>query len=276
MVFSFRMKFSVLISVYSKEKPLNLRQSLDSIFDQTRHADEVVLVEDGPLTPELYAVLDEFSSLHPEMKRIPLAKNSGLGHALDIGITHCSHELIARMDSDDICHKNRFEKQVRLMEENPDIDICGTWLQEFEDDISNFGVIKKVPSTHREISQYIKTRNPLNHPTVIFRKHAIVDAGGYQQFPLFEDYYLWARMMVTGSKFANIPECLVFFRVSSQLYKRRGGLRYAKDSVLFQRALYNLGLISPFSAIKSSIIRSIIYLLPNTLRTFVYKNFLRN
>lgn len=270
------MKFSVLMSLYFKERPEYLRQSLDSIFRQTLAVDEVILVEDGPVTPELEAVIREFQELYLELKVVPLPINGGLGNALNEGLKHCSYELVARMDTDDIAAIDRFEKQVSFMSNNPDIDICGSWLQEFEGDISNKKAIKKVPATHEEISEYAKSRNPLNHPSVMFRKKAVIDAGGYKPFPLFEDYYLWARMMVNGCKFANIPECLVNFRVSPDMYKRRGGFKYAKDSAKFQWTLHKLGIISAASAIKASILRGIIYLLPNHLRALIYSKLLRS
>jgi len=264
------------MSLYAKERPLFLRQSLDSVFNQTLKADEVVLVEDGPLTSELYSVVEEYSSKYPQLKIVPLPVNGGLGQALNEGLKHCSYEIVARMDTDDIAKPNRFEKQLKLLAENSDIDICGSWLQEFEGDIFNKKNIKKVPAAHEEISKYIKYRNPINHPSVAFRKKGVIDAGGYKPFPLFEDYYLWARMMVNGCKFANIPECLVNFRVSSDMYRRRGGFKYAKDSVKFQWTLHKLGLISVTSAIKSSFIRGVIYSIPNSLRTIIYKKLLRS
>jgi len=270
------MTFSVLMSLYYKERSEYLRQSLDSVFNQSVSPGEVVLVEDGPLTPELNALVEEFAAVHNGLNVVLLSKNGGLGNALNEGLKHCSYELVARMDTDDIAAIDRFEKQVSFMSNNPDIDICGSWLQEFEGDISNKKAIKKVPVTHEEISEYIKSRNPLNHPSVMFRKKAVIDAGGYKPFPLFEDYYLWARMMVNGCKFANIPECLVNFRVSTDMYKRRGGFKYAKDSAKFQWTLHKLGIISAASAIKASILRGIIYLLPNHLRALIYSKLLRS
>ena len=264
------------MSLYVKERPDFLRQSLDSVFNQTLKPLEVVLVEDGPLTDELYSVLDEFQKHHSELKRIPLPKNGGLGNALNEGIKHCSCELVARMDTDDICFHDRFEKQISFMSANPDIDISSGWIEEFEDVIDNVKSIKKVPSTHQVVSSYIKSRNPLNHPAVIFKKSYVEKAGGYQHFPLFEDWYLWARMFQLGAKFANIQEPLVHFRTSSDMFKRRGGIKYAMDSVRFQWTLHNLGLISSFNAIKSSLVRGAVYIMPNNLRRLIYSKLLRS
>lgn len=264
------------MSLYAKERPEYLRQSLDSVFSQTLRADEVILVEDGPLTSELNSVVKEYESKYPELKIVPLATNQGLGKALNEGLKLCSYDLVARMDTDDIAEKTRFEKQISFIENNPEIDICSSWLQEFEGDINNKKSVKTVPTKHNEIADYIKSRNPINHPSVVFRKKAVFEAGGYLPFPLFEDYFLWARMMVNGSKFANLPECLVNFRVSPDMYKRRGGYKYAKDCAKFQWTLHKLGIISSVSAIKSSVLRGIVYLLPNQLRSLIYSKLLRS
>ena len=270
------MAFSVLMSLYSKERPKYLRQSLDSVFLQTLRADEVILVKDGPLTTELDSIVKEYENKYSELKVIALGTNQGLGKALNEGIMQCSYDVVVRMDTDDIAEKDRFKKQVAFLENNLNIDVCSSWLQEFEGNINNKKSIKIVPSTHKEIEKYIKSRNPINHPSVIFRKNAVIDAGGYQPFPLFEDYYLWARMMINGCRFANIPECLVNFRISPDMYKRRGGYKYAKTCAKFQWTLYKLGIITSVAAIKSSVVRGIVYLLPNQLRSLIYSKFLRS
>lgn len=270
------MKFSVLLSLYAKEHPEYLRQSLDSVFKQTLPADEVVLVEDGPLTPELEEVVEEYVNKYPTLKLVKISKNGGLGRALNEGLKHCSYEVVIRMDTDDICFPNRFEKQIDYMTRYSDIDISSAWLSEFEDDVKNVKCLKKVPHRHDQIETYIKSRNPLNHPAVVFRKSAVERAGGYQHFPLFEDWYLWARMLVTGSKFRNIQKPLVHFRTSPEMMKRRGGFRYAKDSFKFQMELHKLGLVSLPSALKNGAMRAAVYMMPNALRSKVYSVFLRD
>ncbi len=263
------------MSLYGKEHPDYLRKSLNSVINQTLLPDEIILVEDGPLTHDLYRVLDEYETKCPLFKRVPLPVNAGLGNALDEGLKHCSYDLVARMDTDDICYPERFEKQIQFMTDNPQVDISSAWLSEFHTDPSNIISLKKVPQSHAEISQYIKSRNPLNHPCVIFRKKAVESSGGYQHFPLFEDWYLWARMIVKGAKFANLQEPLLYFRTSPEMYKRRGGIRYAKDSARFQWTLHKIGLISSSKAIKSSLMRGIVYIMPNYVRKLIYSKILR-
>lgn len=270
------MNFSVLMSLYFKENTDCLCASLVSIFKQTQIPNEVILVEDGPLTDELYSVLNEYERKYTQLKRIKLSQNGGLGKALNAGLKHCSNDLVARMDTDDIALPDRFEKQIKFMSEHPEVDISSGWLIEFNGTIDNRLSLKKVPESHKEISEYLKYRNPLNHPAVIFKKSAVEKAGGYQHFPLFEDWYLWARMMKSGAIFANIQEPLVYFRTSPEMYKRRGGVEYAKNSAKFQFKLFDLGVISLFQALKSSLIRGGVYLLPNNLRSFVYSKFLRS
>lgn len=269
------MNFSVLLSIYYKENPIYFRECLDSIYNQTLLPDEVILVEDGPLTKELNNIIKSFTSIYHSIKIIHLKENKGLGRALNEGLKHCTNDLVLRMDTDDICFKDRFEKQVNFMNTHPDIDISSAWLEEFETEVENVTSIKKLPGTHTEIENYIKTRNPLNHPAVIFRKSFVERAGGYQHFPLFEDWYLWARMLRNGAKFANIQECLVHFRTSPEMFKRRGGLKYAINSAKFQWMLHKLGIISSYGAIKASILRGLVYVMPNSLRHLIYSKILR-
>lgn len=270
------MPFSVLMSLYAKERPDNLRFSLDSIFRQSLPPDEVILVKDGPLTKYLEDIVNAFASAHPEMKIVALSENRGLGRALNEGLQHCSHELVARMDTDDIAKPERFARQVRYMECNPDIAVCGTWMDEFDGTPDNILSVKKTPETHTDITEYARGRNPLNHPSVMFRKSAVLASGNYEHFPLFEDYYLWARMIVKGYKLHNIQESLMWFRSSPDMYRRRGGWKYACDEARFQRALNRIGLISTPTACKNIVIRFGVRIMPNFIRGMIYKKLLRN
>ena len=269
------MGFSVLMSVYGKEQPRYLRKSLESVFQQSLKPDEVVLVEDGPLTEELYSVLDEFEG-RDELKRVALAENGGLGRALNEGLKHCSYNLVVRMDTDDICFPDRFERQILFMEAHPEIAASSGWIEEFEGEIDHPVSVKRVPETPEEIASYGKSRNPLNHPAVIFRKEAVEAVGGYRHFPLFEDWYLWARLMANHYKLANLQTPILHFRTSPDMFKRRGGIKYAIDSFKFQMTLHRLGLISNAQAIKAGVMRGAVYVMPNFMRRLVYKTILRN
>lgn len=267
------MGFSVLMSLYAKERPEFLRQSLNSIFTQSLPANEVILIEDGPLTPELYAIVDEYVEKHSEIKVIPLPVNGGLGHALNEGLKYCGYDLIARMDTDDIAKPDRFQKQVSFMEAHPEIDCSSAWIEEFVDNKDNIVSIKKLPERSAEIYQYGKSRCPINHPTSIFRKHIVIECGGYGPFP--EDYYLWGKMLAKGSKLYNIQESLLYFRTSDDVYKRRGGLNYYKAMLELQKVLYRISYTSYPEYLRNVTFRTIVALIPNRLRAFLYLNFLR-
>lgn len=269
------MSFSVLMSLYFKERPEFLRQSLDSVFNQTVVPNEIVMVEDGPLTPELYNVLNEFATNHPELKRVSLKENSGLGKALDEGLKHCSYDLVARMDTDDISTPDRFEKQLKVFDIYPQVDIVSSWINEFENTPDNIITVRKLPEYPYEVYKYGKKRCPINHPAVMFKRHTVQFAGGYLPFPLFEDYYLWVRLLLNGAHFYNIQECLLNFRTSTDMYKRRGGLKHALDEIRFQRHIRKLGYISIFQFITNVGIRFTTRICPNSLRAWIYQHLLR-
>lgn len=265
--------FSVLLSVYIKEKPEYLRYSLRSIFSQTIDINEVIIVEDGLLTKELYDIIEEYETKFKVIVRVPLKNNMGLGKALNEGLKHCSYELVARMDTDDIAYPTRFEKQVKYMTEHPEIDACSSWIDEFIDSTDNIISTKKLPETNEEIIDYAKHRSPLNHPAVMFRKSAVMAVGGYSGFP--EDYNLWVRMLMNGSKMHNLQESLLFFRYSHDMIKRRGGWKYAKEDFRSQKAFYQMGFIQFSDFIYNIAIRLTVRLIPYWLRDYIYKKGLR-
>lgn len=266
--------FSVLLSVYHKENPDYLKTSLDSVFNQTLCPAEVILVEDGPLTEALYQVLDEYAARYRILRRIPLKENRGLGPALNEGLKACSYDLVARMDTDDICLPERFERQIQFMERYPDVDISGTCVTEFCECPSNIIGTRKVPLMHDEITRYIRQRCPFNHPTVIFKKSKVIAAGGYQPF-MMEDWWLWGRMLHCGARMANLPESLLLFRTNNDTYKRRGGLSYAVNCLKLQKKFCALHISTRLDMIKCCVIRFSVCLIPNTIRRFLYLNFLR-
>lgn len=267
------MPFSVLMSLYIKERPAFLRQSLDSIFNQTLQPEEVVLVEDGPLTHELYDVIDEYKDKYPQIKVVPLLDNVGLGNALNIGLKECSYEFVARMDTDDVSKRDRFATQVEFMQNHPEISVCSAWIEEFYESIDNVVTIKKLPIEHEEIYAYAKKRCPINHPVVIFRKSDVMASGGYGPFP--EDYYLWGRMLKQNYRFHNINQSLLFFRSSNDVYKRRGGWRYFQAISSLQKYFFKIGLLTYREYLYNMLIRSVVSLMPNCFRKMIYTHLLR-
>lgn len=267
--------FSVLLSLYKKEHPSQLRQSLNSLFSQTLPPNEIILVKDGPLTAELDAVVSDYAARYSILKVVPLPQNQGLGKALNEGLKHCSYDLVARMDTDDIAKPERFERQIKVFEEHPELDLVGAWIDEFEGTPQHVLSVRRVPETSAQILAYCKSRCPVNHPVVMFRKSAVQVAGGYQHFPLFEDYYLWVRMLKNGAKFYNIQESLLFFRTSPDMFKRRGGLKYAMDELRFQNMMRKIGMIDWKRFIMNVAIRFPARIIPNSLRGFLYKKIMR-
>lgn len=265
--------FSVLMSVYVKERPEWLRQAMLSVFDQTVKPAEVVLVEDGRLTAELEAVVQEFEAAHTELKVIRREKNQGLGSALNEGLKQCSHELVARMDTDDICKPWRFERQLRVFEEHKDVDVCSAWIDEFDKSLEHIVSQRKVPETPDENYLYAKTRCPVNHVAVVYRKSKVLEVGGYQGFP--EDYYLWVRMLQAGCRFYNVQESLLWVRFDPAVLRRRGGWKYAKDDLRAQWRFYKVGFLSFPEFLKNAVIRFAVRMMPNKMRGWVYQVFLR-
>lgn len=270
------MKFTVLLSVYIKEKGIFLQESLNSILKQTQLPDEIVLVKDGPLTNELDNIINEYilSSVIP-FKIVKLPVNQGLGNALNEGLKYCSYDIIARMDTDDIAKSNRFEKQIEILEKNSNIDVVGTWVDEFYNNIEIVLSIRKLPERQTAIYEFAKRRNPINHPTVMFRKEAILAVGGYQHFPLFEDYYLWVRTLAGGGQFYNIQESLLYFRTSSDVYKRRGGWKYALNEYRLRKYMWHVYLISYKEFLLEMPLRFGIRIIPSFIRKYIYMIFLR-
>lgn len=267
--------YSVLMSIYHKDTQGNLKLALESLKAQTLPPGEIVIVADGPLGQELWDTVDDFARICPCVKLYKLDTNQGLGKALSLGLSKCSFDLIGRMDSDDISLEHRFAKQVKLFEENPHISIASSWIAEFEFSQNNIVSIRRLPEYHSEILAYSKKRCPINHPSVMFRKSAVEKAGGYLHFPLFEDYYLWFRMLQDGAIFHNIQENLLLYRTSVAMFKRRGGFVYGLNEMKLFNMMYRKNFISPVEWILYVPARFITRLMPNILRSFVYRKLLR-
>ncbi|MGN0383981.1 MAG: glycosyltransferase [Eubacterium sp.] len=268
-------KYSVLMSVYKREVPDNLRQSINSMFSQTVLPSEFVLVEDGPLTTELYQVIDDYKRKYQDIFQVVnLSRNIGLANALNEGIKHCKHEIIARMDSDDISKPNRIEIQLKAMEAWG-ADIVGGTVEEFDGTIDNVFSIRELPEMHEDILKFAKKRNPFNHPTVIFKKSAVENAGMYEDFPYFEDYNLWATMLNNGAKGYNVPETVLYMRAGKDMFGRRGGFAYAKHLWKFKKHLKNMGFLNMGQFIVSAGVHVIVSIMPNSLRRLFYIKLLR-
>lgn len=260
------------MSVYKKEKAEYLKLALDSVINQTLTPDEIVLVQDGKLTEELYAVIEEYKQKFPAIfKTHALKQNQGLGKALNYGLEKCSNALIARMDTDDIAEPNRFEVQVQEFIKDKALALCGGQIAEFADNPNEITGYRNVPLTNEEILNFCKKRNPFNHMTVMFKKKAVQNIGGYQHMPYFEDYWLWARMVKAGYKTKNIDAVLVKVRAGQDMIARRGGWEYVKCIAKFEKALYKIRIINLFELLVYTVLRSIVAIIPESLRLCIYK-----
>lgn len=267
--------YSVLMSVYSKEKAEYLRESIDSMLNQTVPPQDFVVVCDGILGDELYQVIYEKKQQQPECFQIvQLPENRGLGEALEEGLAYCRNELVARMDSDDISAPKRCEWQLNVFKEK-NVSIVGGAIQEFEEEISRAGAVRRVPEFEDEIVKYAKKRNPFNHPAVMFKKSDVLKAGSYVSCRGFEDYHLWIRMLAKGMKGYNLQKVLVYMRIGDGMYKRRGGFSYLKDMVEFRRFMLESGYINRLEFLSSVVVRGIVILIPADVRKIIYSVFLR-
>lgn len=270
--------FSVCTSVYKNDRPEYVRVALDSMLvNQSVKPAEIVLVQDGPVPDSLSSLLSEYETKYPQvMHIIRLEKNGGLGNALKLGVENARYDICARMDSDDICLPDRFEKQLAYLEAHPECDIVGGQMTEFIDTPDNIVGRREVPLTNEEIYEFMKSRCALNHVTVMFRKGAVLKAGNYQDWFWNEDYYLWVRMMMAGCKFANIPDVAVNVRSGADQYARRGGKKYFKSEIGIKKLMLENGMISKKEYLINYIERFIIQrLMPNSVRGWVFRTFAR-
>ena len=264
-------KYSVLMSVYYKEKPEYLQQSIESILNQMVPTDDFVLVCDGPLTSELDSVIAKYSTLHV----VRLKENGGLGRALNEGMKYCQHDLIARMDSDDISRPDRCERELAVFSNHPEVDIVSGTIEEFITSPDEVYSRRVLPETSEEITQFAKKRNPFNHPAVMYRKSAVEAAGGYKDFYLLEDYFLWVRMLLNGSKGYNIQEPVLWMRAGSDLYGRRGGSKYVTSEKKLFSYMLNTGFINKNEYYQAVTSRAVGAMVPNWVRELLYKKVLR-
>ena len=263
--------FSVLISVYNQEEPEYLNLALESIFKQTLIPREVILVKDGTLTRFLDEVVNFWEKREKGILRVfQLKENVGLAKALNFGLKYCSCEIVARMDSDDIAVKNRFEKQIVFMKEKQ-IDISGAYIEERDEKMKHIFGERKVPLSHEDIIRYFRWRNPMNHVTVMFKKNAVLAVGGYpEELRKLQDYGLWGKMIMAGCKFGNIPETLVLVRTGDDFICRRGGLGYFKYEVAVLRYMRRIRYIGFLHFVANLLIRFLVRVSPVYLRAFLY------
>jgi glycosyltransferase involved in cell wall biosynthesis len=270
-VVSSHVPFSLLLPVHASDRAEFVRLAFHSaVHEQTLRPDHVVMVRDGPVPQPLAEVIDELRTTSPvPVTFVPLEHNLGLGPALDAGLAASPYDVIARMDSDDVAMPRRFEVQLPLIAAGA--DIVGAGLLEFGRDTEDIVGQRTPPSDPDDILRFARIHDPFNHPTVVYRRAAVLAAGGYGDLPLMEDYWLFARMLANGAKPANVPEPLVYYRVGEGAYQRRGGKVLLRSELALQRRLRNEGFVSRGQYVRNVAIRGGYRLLPWWVRRAAYR-----
>ena len=263
--------FSVLMAVYKGDNANYFQEALDSIYTNTITPNELILVVDGPISSELqdviksYEVIDGFKVFH-------LPENKGLSTALNYGLSKVSNELVFRADADDINLKNRFESQIRYLEDN--YDIVGSTILEITEDKKPLKM-RKCPVEHSKIVKTLKYRSPFNHMTIGFKKSIVLSVGGYPNISLKEDYALWIKLLSSPVKALNLDAVLVHARAGKNMYQRRGGIKYFLSEIQIQTLIINNKLNTFYYASFIGVCRGFVFLMPNNLRGLFYSKFLR-
>ena len=264
-------EFSLLLPVYAGDTARQFEHAFRStVTEQTRPPSEVVIVQDGPVGPELDAAISlAISSSTVRTVRHVLPENGGLARALAAGLERCSFEVVARMDADDVSLPSRFAQQLPLIEDG--LDLVGSGMLEFLDDVGTI-VGTRVPRTDpADIASFARFHNPFSHPTVVYRRSAVARAGGYQPLGLMEDYWLFARMIHAGTAVGNVAEPLVMYRVGEGAYARRGGIEQWRSERLLQRELHRIGFTSRAQFIRNLAVRGLYRFVPERVRRAAYR-----
>lgn len=268
--------YSILMSVYSGEKPEYLRQSIESMLNQTYKTNDFVLVCDGKLTDELERIVCEYEEKNKDVFHpVRLEKNVGTGQCANIGIDACLNEYIVKMDSDDVALPDRCEKQIKLLYSNPALDMCGAFIKEFDTETNDFIAIKKTPKSNDEIHKYARRRNPFNNQTLVFKKSLAKKIGGYTTVKRCEDYDFVVRMLDNGARGENIQEVLVEYRVSKSNYERRQNWANTKSFIAVRWKIFRMGFSNIFDFIIPCAVQLVIFILPKSFTGKIYKKFLR-
>jgi GT2 family glycosyltransferase len=271
------MKYSVLMTIYSKNDPSQLRDALQSLLDQTIKPGEIVLVEDGPVSAELKNIISHFNNVSDGLlKSVCLKSNIGISRALNEGLKHVSNELVGRMDGDDIAKPNRFAKQLEFFEKNPDHALVGGQIEEFIERPGDTKILRKLPLRHEDLARYASKRCPFNHPAVMYKKSVIQAVGGYEDFNSpTEDYFLWCKVINSGYRVANLPDILLDYRIGYDFVERRTGFKYMKGEYTLFTKLKSIGFLNQYEYLRNLVSRLPLRILPLFMTRFIYNRVLR-
>lgn len=265
--------FSLLIPVYHGDTAEGFERAvLSSTAEQHLQPQEVVIVQDGPVSAAIRAAIERVRHRVPgRVEVVELAENRGLATALNEGLTRCSHDIVARIDADDVSLPRRFSRQWILMEQG--FDLVGTGMVEFRGDPAQTGRERIPPHGAQRIRQHARTHNPVNHPTMMYRKQTILDVGGYEPFGSMEDYWLVVRLLQADARVENIPDPLVAYNVSGA-FARRGGVAVAKTELELQRRLREMQFITTAEYVRNVVMKGVYRLIPAPVKRVLFHRFI--
>ena len=269
-------KYSVLMSLYTKEKPEYLPLAIESMINQTIKPEEIIIVEDGPLNDELTKIVDKYKNNYPELFTIVKNEtNLGLGLALNEGLKVARNELVARMDTDDISKPDRCEKQLKIFASDEELTIVGSWVDEFNSSIDDIISTRAVPESNEEIYRFAKKRSAFNHPVVMYKKSKVLQCDGYSNLRRNQDVDLFGRMLFAGCKAYNIQESLLWFRSNIDLAKRRKSWENTKSYIKTIKKFWKMGYASFGNYLSVALAQTMLFLMPAKMQNWVYRKFLR-
>lgn len=267
--------YAVLMTVYAADDPNEFGEALDSCLKQTYPPERLIVVADGPLTVQLDSILARYEHDHKIIESHRLPSNCGRGAAARMGIKKCKYNLVGIMSANDVSVPERFEKQVSYLENNPSVDVVGGYVAECTDKLEEVQNVRKVPTEPSDIASMARFRSPMNSVTVMYRREAVLSAGNYRPLDRMEDYDLWVRLLLDDATLTNIPEILAKVRAGEDMYRRRGGIEYAREEFRQQVSFWRMGFIGAHRALVNLSLRLPIRLVPNRLRSWVYQRFFR-
>lgn len=273
-----RPPYTYVTTVYGGSRISDMLEATNSMLAQTCSPSEVVIVIDGPIPAEVDEGVERMRALVSNecAARVQrLERNVGPGLAGQCGIDLASHELVARLDSDDLALPERIEREMAVFAEHPELCSVGTWVREFDDSGRGRPSVVELPETPGQISAYARRRCPCRQSSLLYRKSAILAVGGYRSLRIAEEWDLYNRLIKAGYRCWNIPEPLVLMRTDPSYFARRGGASYARDILAFKWGMLRRRETDPLSFAVSAGSSLVASLVPNSVRSALYRNLLR-
>lgn len=264
------MGYSVLMTVYKGDSPVFFQRSLSSMIGQTVPSDDIVVVEDGPIPESLRCVIQDFKDQGYPINAIELPQNVGLGLALNRGLARCKHDLVARMDADDVSLPQRCEQLLAVFRADPTLDIVGSPVLEFQGSETNITGVRDVPKTNEDIHRFARRRDPFNHPAVMYKKQSVLRYGPYGDYRKNQDTDLWIKMLSQGCRGANTKEPLLLFRFDEATLGKRKNWQNTKSLIGIRHTAYKTGFSSFVDWFVVAAVQLGMYALPVGFQKAVY------